>query len=133
MSIEGIIVGILIAGALLLWAGMPFLTGSRRQQQIFGAVDRQRERLQIYYQRVLRNIHDLDEDFATGKLNPDEYHAEREVWAQRGVIVLKAMDELDAQHLVGAVELDDATLDEHIEATIEARVRAVRQQAQTSS
>lgn len=125
MSIEGLIALLLLAAVFGLWVGLPYVRRDRqRVLQIDSPVERQRERLNIYYSRVLRNIHDLDEDHATGKLNDDEYTREREVWVERGVAVLKRLDELDAAHLVAEESADDSSID----AAIEEAVRRVRQE-----
>jgi aminoglycoside phosphotransferase (APT) family kinase protein len=125
MSIEGLIVSTALAVLVALWIGFPWLRGERRQAEI-STVERQRERLTVYYSRVLRNIHDLDEDYATGKLNPDEYGQEREAWVARGVAALKALDELDAAHPVVNANADDTSVDEAIDDAIEAAVRRAK-------
>jgi len=130
VSTGGLIVGFIIVAAFVLWVVLPFV---RREDLADAApestVERQRERLLVYYQRVLRNLHDIDEDYATGKLNEDEYTVEREAWVQRGVQVLKALDSLDAQHLVAPASADNAAVDEAIETSIEAALEAREQQA----
>jgi hypothetical protein len=125
MSIQGLIALFVLAALFALWIGLPLLRRERQNAvSIESPVERQRERLNIYYSRVLRNIHDLDEDHATGKLNDDEYRREREVWVERGVAVLKRLDELDATHLVAEENADDSTID----AAIEEAVRRVREE-----
>ena len=129
MSAAGLAVSVLVALAFAVWVALPFIqrsAGSRRDNP--SVVARQRERLQIYYQRVLRNVHDLDEDHATGKLNADEYTVERARWVQRGVEALRTLETLDSQHLVAPAQADDATIDEAIDRAIEAAVSGHRQQ-----
>jgi len=92
------------------------------QIQIEALLDRQRERLEVYYERVLTNLHDLDEDYATGKLDKAEYEHDRALWVERGVQALKALEELDTEHLVAPVMADDATIDEAIDHAIETAV-----------
>jgi len=120
MSVEGLVIAAFVFTAFTLWVISPFAQRNMRPATTENAVDRQRERLNIYYNRVLRNLHDIDEDHATGKLNEDEYTEERERWVQRGILALKALDELDAQHLVAPEAADDAGIDEAIETTIHA-------------
>jgi len=127
MSIEGLVITMTIIAAFILWTLVPMFVKSHEEEAISTSVERQRERLNVYYERVLINLHDLDEDFATGKLDQDEYHDERERWAQRGIQALKALDELDAQHLVAASAADDATIDEAIDRRVE---QALNRQAQ---
>lgn len=130
MSIEGLIASGILAVLVVLWIGLPWLTGKSRKNQTHteSLMERQRERLTIYYSRVLRNIHDLDEDYATGKLNPDDYQQERELWVARGIAVLKAQDELDSAALIADSSADDASIDAAIDGRIEAAVMAARQQ-----
>lgn len=127
MSETGLLLSLMLIAGVAAWVLIPLVGGrGQRASAAMASVTLQRERLQVYYERVLRNIHDLDEDYATGKLNHEEYAREREAWVQRGTQALSALDELDAQHLLSATSPDQATLDAEIEAAIEARVRAFR-------
>ncbi|GAB4521299.1 MAG: hypothetical protein OHK0046_32500 [Anaerolineae bacterium] len=117
MSTTGLVVSLIIVGMVVLWVALPLLR--RAAPNTESLVERHRERLQVYYARVLRNLHDLDEDYATGKLHEDEYRVEREEWVQRGVQALKALDELDAEHLTAPQAADNAAIDEAIDRTIE--------------
>ncbi len=126
MSLEGLILGLIIAVTLMVWVVRPLLSHQTAQTAAASANAHQHERLILYYERVLRNIHDLDEDYATGKLNADEYQSDREAWVQRGTAVLRALDEIDSPFLVSDLTNEDAALDAEIEANIEARVRAYR-------
>ena len=65
----------------------------------------------------LTNIRDLDEDFSTGKINEEDYRTEREVWARRGIRLLRALDQLEGAE-------DDA---EGIERAIEEAVAEYRE------
>ncbi|MEQ9032094.1 MAG: hypothetical protein RLP44_25485, partial [Aggregatilineales bacterium] len=102
------------------------------QPAMTSTIERHRDRLTVYYGRVLRNLHDLDEDFATHKLNEDEYTVEREQWVQRGVAVLKALDELDGQHLLTDEHADDATIDSAIDSAIESAIQDYRTQTEST-
>jgi hypothetical protein len=117
MSITGLIVALIITLALLWVFALPFIEPASQLATV-ADVERQRERLKLYYERVLRNIHDLDEDHLTGKLNPDEYQSERERWVQRGVAALKAIESIDAEHLIISPSADVAALDEAIDRTL---------------
>lgn len=125
MSLEGLLLALIITAALVVWIVRPLLKAETAQSIVTNASIHQHERLSLYYERVLRNIHDLDEDFATGKLNAEEYQTDRETWVQRGTAVLRALDELDSTPLTSDLS-DDAALDAEIEAKIEARVRSYR-------
>lgn len=123
MSVIGLVTGIGITFFIVIWVVYPFMF--RTEEAVVAdasVVERQRERLNVYYNRVLRNLHDIDEDYATGKLREDEYRTEREQWVQRGVQVLKALETLDTQHLVAPVAADDVTIDEAIDRVIEEQV-----------
>lgn len=126
MSIPGLIVSTIILALVLAWVGAPFIQRHIDTAPRDNATLRQRERLQIYYERVLRNLHDLDEDFATGKLNGGDYHTDRALWAQRGVAALRALDTLDSEHLVAPETADDAAVDAAIDAFIENAIKQVR-------
>jgi hypothetical protein len=65
MSITGLIVALIITLALLWVFALPFIEPASQLATV-ADVERQRERLKLYYERVLRNIHDLDEDHLTG-------------------------------------------------------------------
>ncbi|MCU0511243.1 MAG: hypothetical protein MUE40_01605 [Anaerolineae bacterium] len=119
MSVEGLLLALLLAGLTSAWVGRPLL---RRQGDVAAVfLSKQQERARAYYERVLANIRDLDEDFNTGKISPEEYASEREQWVQRGMIVLKLIDELDAQHnIIDNTQADDAAIDAAIEAAIQA-------------
>lgn len=118
MSISGLIIALLMLVALLVVTFSPLLRRPTRSGDAL--FTRERERALAYYERVLTNIRDLDEDHATGKIAASEYHTEREYWADRGVRVLKLLDELDAnRHLVDNTE-DDAVIDAAIEEAITA-------------
>jgi hypothetical protein len=148
MSLPGLIAALVLAVVVVGLIALPLLRrGQGETTTLTDTLSRQRERLTLYYSRVLRNIHDLDEDFATGKLDEAEYQQEREAWTQRGVAALQALDNLAQRTpLISEQEpavrtsssedtqpkavstLDDAALDASIEAAIEAAVRKQRSQ-----
>lgn len=121
MSVAGIVVLIVLVLVVLAILALPFVRPLPDSQQ--RALDKQRERALAYYERVLTNVRDLDDDFATGKISENEYHMERDVWSERGVKILRLFDELDHQHpLLADEHADDSRIDD----AIEAAVRAVR-------
>jgi hypothetical protein len=81
-------------------------------------ISRQRARAEAYYERVVQNIRDLDDDFATGKIAAEEHQTEREQWVQRGSVVLKLLDEMDQKPLIPA-SADDAAIDDAIEQAVQ--------------
>ncbi len=129
MSTSGLIFALLLAAFVLMWIVVPLLqreskTGSAAEDLL---VEKQRERLLIYYERVLRNIRDLDEDHALGKIDDADHQHEREEWAQRGAQVLQALDTLPAREVIAPSAADDSAVDSAIDDAIEAAVRRYRQ------
>lgn len=129
MSIEGLLISLVLVVATVAWVLWPFL---QRQPAGYTSDDiilhKQRERLLVYYERVLTNLRDLDEDHITGKIHDDEYRVEREEWVQRGIQVLKAIDELDHHHLI-VPDADQETLDHAIDDAIEQAIAVHRRAA----
>ena len=118
MSIAGLIASLILLLVIVAWALRPLLAGAPDEAAF---LDRQRERALAYYERVLTNVRDLDEDHGTGKINPEEYQLEREIWVSRGVRILQLLDELDEKHsFVDDHEAGDDTIDDAIEQAIEA-------------
>jgi hypothetical protein len=125
MSIEGLIVGMGLLLIVGVWIGFPFLRRSVTQEQV-NLIQRQRERLVIYYERTLTNLRDLDEDHATGKTDAETFEAERELWVQRGIQALKALDQLDGNEPIPAEAADVETVDSAIDSMIEEAVAQYR-------
>ncbi|MCS6837075.1 MAG: hypothetical protein NZ750_13785 [Anaerolineae bacterium] len=123
MSVFGLLIGLALLVALVLALAWPFFVPP--QPSLDDQLERQRQRAQAYYERILTNIRDLDEDFQTGKIDQAEYQAEREVWAARGVVVLGLLDDLSRRQAFTDLGADAA----HIDAAIEAAVQARRQEA----
>src|SRR5262245_41988207 len=120
MSIAGLVFFLLLLSGIAVLVAMPLL---RRESQVSAEslhLQKQRDRLRAYYERVLTNLRDLDEDHATGKMPDDAYAAEREDWMQRGVEVLRTLDTLDDHSVVPASVHDEAAVDEAIDDAIEA-------------
>jgi aminoglycoside phosphotransferase (APT) family kinase protein len=124
MSNASIVVAFVLATLLLVWLALPILRGYYHSPTVT-PVEQQRIRLQRYYTRVLQNLHDIDEDFATGKLDADQHRHLREQWIQRGIQALKALDALETDHLLAEEPIGDDALDQAIERKIEAAVLSV--------
>lgn len=135
MSAEGLIVAIILTAIAVLLVVLPLAGGKRSGADSDPLAEKQRERLLVYYERVLRNIRDLDEDHALGKIAEREYEPERAVWAARGVQVLKALDSLSDAPMIASTDAEDAAVDRAIDDAIEAAVRDARRakQPQTES
>lgn len=127
MSTEGIIAALMLFAISLLIVAAPLVRGAQGGGEE-ALTQKRRERLLVYYERVITNIRDLDEDLATGKIAEAEYENEREIWVQRGIEVLKALDGLEGnkQTLLRSREADEAAIDREIDSAIEAAVAAFR-------
>lgn len=121
MSIGGLLVGGIILLITLAWIGSPFLKRRSHLKNEDVLREKHRERLLMVYERVLTNIRDLDEDQATGKMQLGDYQQEREGWVQRGIDVLKALDDIEATSVITPADgNDDQAIDSQIEEAIAA-------------
>lgn len=128
MSPEGLLIGVAIVVLCGIFILEPLLRHREAEFHTDTALtERQRERLLIYYERILTNIRDLDEDHATGKMPAENYAQEREAWVQRGVQVLRALDSLAGQSALAPTDVNDAAIDRAIDNAIEAAVAAYRE------
>lgn len=126
MSVPGLIFALLLALVVVVWIALPLFERARRPPED-ALLTKQRERLLVYYERVLRNLRDLDEDHALGKLGEAEYTAEREAWAQRGVQVLQALDTLAERSMIAPTAAEDTAVDHAIDDAIEAQIQRYRE------
>ena len=94
MSVPGLLIALALSLIALAIVARPLLIPARRERVAESSRRHQRDRVETYYERVLTNIRDLDEDFATGKISEADYRAEREVWALRGIRLLRVRDQL---------------------------------------
>lgn len=130
MSTPGLLFALLLAVVVVVWIGMPLLRRETRSEDD-PLLKKQRERLLVYYERILRNIHDLDEDHALGKIDDDHYTRDREDWAQRGVQVLQALDTIADRTMIAPTPADDTAVDRAIDEGIEAAIQRYRQRNQS--
>ncbi len=120
MSIAGLLIACVLTLLTLAFVLKPLLRPAREDRLSGGSLAMQRERLSSYYARVLTNIRDLDEDFTTGKIGPEDYRSEREVWVERGIRLLRVQDQLDLQQTEARTEPDAERIDRAIEAAVSA-------------
>ncbi len=121
MSILGLIISLALFLIAILVVAHPFLRPRKTSEKDDLQLQVQRDHVGVYYERVLTNIRDLDEDYATGKIDEADYRDEREVWAHRGIRLLRVRDGLDArQSLVTGSDAEAGKIDEAIEAAISA-------------
>jgi hypothetical protein len=126
MSVEGIIFAVILTAGVAFVALRPLFRA--RSITTSTSREKQRERVLAYYERVLLNVRDLDDDHATGKIHADEYAQERELWVSRGTALLALLDELD-DHNIAEADASDAEID----ALIEAKVSALKQKGAIAS
>ena len=128
MSIPGLLIALLLSLVALAIVARPLLRPARQRRVDGSSLRLESERVQSYYERALTNIRDLDEDFATGKIGEDDYREEREVWAQRGIRLLRAQDRLEREGNPLAAGEDSERIDRAIEEAV-AAYRAALQPA----
>lgn len=128
MSIEGLLFALVIAAVAIGIAGAPLVRQAIAGNDHRVEQARQHDRAQVYYDRVLRNLRDLDEDRLLEKIDPDAYEQERAIWVQRGIRVLKALEQIDNGIMIAPYESDEAAIDRSLDELVEAAVRDFRQQ-----
>ena len=121
MSNASIFVAFVLTVVLLTWLILPIIGNSKKTVKNT-PVEQQRTNLQQYYARVLQNLHDIDEDFATGKLDEDQHRLSRETWIAHGIHALKALDSLNAGEPSMDSTDDDDMLDQLTEPNTEAAI-----------
>jgi flagellar basal body-associated protein FliL len=136
MSLAGLIAVLILIMVVLIIIALPFFSRSRTQAA-GDAARLNQDRVIAYYERVLQNIRDLDEDRALGKISVEDHQRERELWAERGVQALKLLDSLSAEAAVQdtlPVTADEtsAHMDAEIEAAVEAHLHTETAKAQDS-
>lgn len=120
MSLEGLLIVVVMFMVGAAWAAFPLLRKDAHPRA--ANLSLQRQRLLVYYERIMKNIRDLDEDFDLGKADEANYQRERELWAQRGVEVLRALDELNKHPLVSTRVSEVGDIDRAIDDAIEAAI-----------
>jgi hypothetical protein len=130
MSIEGLLFGLALATGVVVLIALPLL---RREapssEQSDALIDKQRERLLLFYERILRNVRDLDEDFALGKIEASEYQRDREGMMERGVQILKALETLPEHEMIPETPVEDSAVDRAIDDAIETAIQSYRSSA----
>ena len=123
MSLLGLALSLLLFALAIALVTRPFWTSHGAPVTDRDKLRRQREILGEYYERVLTNIRDLDEDHLTGKIPQGDYQAERELWVGRGIQALKARAGLERQ-----ISQEDAGRPqaERVDQAIEAAIAAWR-------
>lgn len=97
MSIETAVIGGVMILISLYLVISPFRTRNTVSAAML-AFQRQRDALLVYYGQVTSTLRDLKEDSISGKLSPEEYEIEYEKWMQRGIQILKVLEDLDREN-----------------------------------
>lgn len=120
MSAAGLFISLALGLIALAIVARPFFLAGRSRGAPAAEEAQRRRKMHSYYQRVLTNMRDLDEDFATGKIASGDYKEEREVWMRRGIELLRAQDRLDKAAMSPAAAASADELDRAIEAAVAA-------------
>lgn len=131
MSTEGLLASLIVTVLVIVWVAMPLFRKDRGSASDVLLVQKQRERLLVYYERVLTNIRDLDEDHSTGKMSTEDYETERESWVQQGIQILKALDQIQDKHISAPRVSDRAAIDRAADDAIEAAIASYKQKARS--
>lgn len=124
MSISGLILFFVMLMGVIVVIALPLLTRPRPTANTGDPlIARQRQRLGVYYERVLSNLRDLDEDHALGKIEPALYTADRALWVERGIQALKALDTLEERAMIDTTPVEDNAVDNAIAAAVEAAIQ----------
>lgn len=130
MSFESLGLALALIAIVGLWIAAPILNRNLRKLSTGMVVERGRDRLLSHYERLLNNIRDLDEDFATGKITEADHEFEREKLVQQGIAVLKEIDTV-AEHVAAPSEYQidsdlDAAVDSRLDQQIEQAIKSRR-------
>lgn len=126
MSIGGMIGAAILIVITLAAILRPYLNTKQNLRRVLASEkQRSQDELVTSYERVLSMIRDLDEDYHTGKLNPDSYQEERAYWTEQGIKLLQKIEpdndiQLPVEEHSEEPDEADAVLDDAIEQAIAA-------------
>lgn len=129
-----------VALAVALFVSQPFLRKGKTYYS--GEViaqqkrDHQRSALLAEQDRTLNALHELDFDFALGKVPQEDYHEQRMVLLHNGAEVLRKLDEMETTTGIskGVGDLRaSVSIEERIEAAVTARRADVGQKSHPSA
>ena len=104
MSISGLFLLLAFLTATLLLIFWPVIA-SRKEKKFGGeepALNHLRQ-LQAERESILTTIRDLDFDYQTGKFNESDYRTQREILIQRGIDLLKQIENERADAIEAAI------------------------------
>ena len=113
MDLGSLLLGLALIIVVAAFVARPLLERPQLSEAAPGPADE----LLAEREQVLTALRDLDFDHATGKIEADDYQAQRAVLVGRGVEVLRLLDSL------GVDTAPAERLDEEIEAAVAARRR----------
>lgn len=126
MSLGGIIGAtalIVLALPIILY---PYLNNRQTMRRMLTREKQQtQDERMTSYERILATLRDLDDDYHTGKLAPDNYQEERTYWTEQGIKLLQEIDPDNDGELPlndGLADSDDTdnVLDDAVEKAIAA-------------
>ena len=118
MTLEGLIALVVMLVGGLVSIGLPFMTkrntlSDTRKREL----ELSRDELITTYERVLSTLRDLEDDYKSHKIPPEDYEYERVYWSEYGIRVLKLLEGENVQE----PDVDDSELylDHNVEEAIQ--------------
>lgn len=133
MSLGGLIGSAVLVAITLGVLLQPFLRKRRHvERMVLSNKQQTQDELVTTYERVLSMIRDLDEDYNTGKLHPDNYQEDRDHWAEQGVKLLQQIEVKEdvVLHVDDEIEIESDEADDVLDNAIEKAISEYRK-AQT--
>ncbi len=104
MSVSGILVLIALTVGVLAFIAWPLIVRAPGESPADESqADIARSLLERDYKATLATVRDLDFDFQTGKLTPDDYRSQREALVARGAALLRQIDTFKANSIEAAI------------------------------
>ena len=116
MNIGAFLAGIALLVVVAAYVARPLFEGSSSQGQTRGGDVDSRAQLTARRDAIYALIRELDGDYQTGKINDEDYRAQRKHYVAEGVAMLQQLDALSSRDSRVALETE-----------IEAQVLALRQ------
>jgi hypothetical protein len=132
MEAQSLIMGVILVALSIFFVLWPLFSVTREERENdAGVLASSRDVLMEQRDAIYLTIRDLDFEFETGKLSEDIYQSQRNMWVERGVEVLRAVDQLkqkfsDAGVSIEAAGLSPTSVTNDVDAQIEAAIAARR-------
>ena len=129
MEAQSLIMGVILVALSIFFVLWPLFSVTREDET--NALANRRNTLMEQREAIYATIRDLDFDYETGKLAEDIYRSQRNSWVERGVEVLRAVDQLKQQFSEAGLNLDTTSISSNggtqdVDAQIEAAIAARR-------